>query len=1108
MHDESESPDSATSAGCLYRERMMLLRQLSAQVPDRARTLGYLLEVLGRHPRDIPFAVVYLPGAAGCSWTMAGKAGQLPEVLLRSSEEPEALLPVAQVASQGSPELVRLPGSGAGDSGQPCPEGEELLLAPILARQGGTLGVLGLGIDRSRSFDDDYRSFFELVAGQLGCALGTCGGPDLETLRHHAALEGINAILKGALTSGSERALGTVCLQIAQEVTRSSYGVIGELNGDGFLEISYLGPDGQACAMISTSERFCATDIYGKLLSLGNPVLDNAPQRHFPVHGMPEGHPVISCFLGVPLVSETKIIGMLAVANRPGGYTRGEQQVLEALAPAVVEAFQRKRAEQALQASEARLRQACRGANAAVWEWEPATGKVVWSPELWQVCGLEPGTHEPSYQAWLGSVLEEDRPGAEQAVREAVAQGGELCFEWRSLVCGRLRWFMSHASPQLSGQGGKVSYLGIVIDITDRKLVEEALRHSEGKFSTLFNKASLPAVLTRPPEYRFVDVNEAWGDLLGYSREDLIGKTSLEIGVIRNPERREEIVETLDRGANLRDCEQVLYTKSGKPLTVLTNVNTLMIDGEPYALTSIQDITARKRIEEELRSSEEKFSTMFEAAPIAISLATLPDGALHDVNAAWLGLAGFHSKDEVLGRTSLELGLLQDPQDRQRILDVYRRDGRVRNAETVSVSRDGVRRELLVSLDRVVISGVDYILTINEDITERKRVEEELRRHRDHLDALVKERTAALEARNAQLVVEATERLRVEKALAQSEQRYRAVVESQSDLITRYRPDGSYSFVNEAYCRFHGKSYQEVVGQNWHPDAVPEDLARIERRLRQLSPEHPSVSYECRVRSGAGKLHWMQVVNHGLFDAEGRLVESQAVGHDITELKETQQALKRYAQRLVQQDEELRQKVSMELHDDIGQELTALDFNLSYIGKNMSAESGRQLTGILEDSQVLTKEINRTVRNLMLDLRPSQLDVYGLAGAIQAYVHQYAKRSGLEVVLQIHPELPRMSPEKEVSLFRITQEALNNIGKYAHASKVTIALELERETVRLSIRDDGHGFQVGKTGPQPSGSGLGLTIMRERAEMVGGEFELTSQPGEGTTIQVRVGVEG
>jgi GAF domain-containing protein len=205
----------------------MLLRQLSAQVPDRARTLGYLLKVLGNHPRDIPYAVVYLPGAGGCNWSMAGKAGPLPEALLRSSEAPGALLPVAQVASQGSPELVRLPatGAGAGDSGQPRPEGEQLLLAPIVTRQGGTIGVLGLGIDPSRSFDEDYLSFFELVAVQLGCALGTCGGPDLETRRHQAALEGINAILKAALTSGSERELGTVCLQITRRSPAAATGL-------------------------------------------------------------------------------------------------------------------------------------------------------------------------------------------------------------------------------------------------------------------------------------------------------------------------------------------------------------------------------------------------------------------------------------------------------------------------------------------------------------------------------------------------------------------------------------------------------------------------------------------------------------------------------------------------------------------------------------------------------------------------------------------------------------------------------------------------------------------------------------------------------------------
>jgi len=507
-----------------------------------------------------------------------------------------------------------------------------------------------------------------------------------------------------------------------------------------------------------------------------------------------------------------------------------------------------------------------------------------------------------------------------------------------------------------------------------------------------------------------------------------------------------------------------------------------------------------------LRTSEEKFFTMFQAAPIAIALSSLPEGWLHDVNPAWLKLNGFQGKEEVLGKTSLELGLIPEPQRRDAILEEFRNNGLVRNAELRTTTRSGGQRDLSVNLDRVQIGGEEFILSIMEDVTARTRAEQELRRHRDQLNALVKARTTELETRNAQLVEEARERVKVEAELLQSEQRYRAVVDDQTELICRYRPDGSYLFVNPAWCRFYGKRPDEVLGTSWHPNSLPEDVPMIQRKLNQLSPEHPSVVVECRVASGTGELHWMQFVNHGVFDPEGRLTEGQAVGHDITQLKEAEQALKRYAQRLVRQEEELRKKVSMELHDDIGQELTALDFNLTYLGRNLPARTAKKLVELLEDSRSLARDINRTVRNLMGELRPSQLDIYGLEGAILSYVRHFKTRTGLTVDLHIPPDFPRIQPEEEITLFRILQEALTNVGKYAEAARVTVSLERSDQRVRLSVVDDGKGFRPRRPAPSALGSGWGLTIMRERAEMIGGSFKVESRQGGGTSIVVELPV--
>jgi len=478
-------------------------------------------------------------------------------------------------------------------------------------------------------------------------------------------------------------------------------------------------------------------------------------------------------------------------------------------------------------------------------------------------------------------------------------------------------------------------------------------------------------------------------------------------------------------------------------------------------------------------------------------------------------------------------------------------------------------------------------------------------------------------------LIDLTERRRMEEALSQSERRYRAVVEEQTELITRYRPDGSYTFVNQAFCRFFGKTPGEVIGSNWRPAAPAEEILTVESQPSQLSREHPVAVLENRVISGCGEERWMQFINRAFFDGEGRLVETQCVGRDITERKQAEitlaeskallksviestsdviwsvepvtfslssfnlsfseflfsrygirincgmrpedvfppgefvekwrafyrrtleegpftveyavyagdhvfeltfnplkrngtvfgvsvfgkeitarkqaeETLKRYARRLIVLEEELRKRIAMELHDDVGQELTALGLNLAYLDKCLPVEIMDKFRPVLEDSRELTKEISRSVRNLMVELRPPQLDEYGLAPALRCYGEQYAQRTGIAVSVEVDFDFPRLAGKIEPALFRITQEALNNVAKYAAATKVLISLRNDGPLTQLLIRDDGKGFIPQGASLQPMGSGWGLTIMRERAELVGARFRLETARGTGTSIIVEM----
>jgi len=182
---------------------------------------------------------------------------------------------------------------------------------------------------------------------------------------------------------------------------------------------------------------------------------------------------------------------------------------------------------------------------------------------------------------------------------------------------------------------------------------------------------------------------------------------------------------------------------------------------------------------------------------------------------------------------------------------------------------------------------------------------------------------------------------------------------------------------------------------------------------------------------------------------------SRSMIFDATENKRTEEKLKKYARRLIVMEEELRKKIAMDLHDDIAQVLSALGLQLAHISNNLKGEPENNLRQVLEDSRKLTKDVSRSVRDLMVELRPTQLDEYGLVTAIRSHVEHYANRIGVVVAVNVDPEVPRLTAKKETAIFRITQEALQNVAKHAAATKVTISLTRVGEIVRLTIADDG-----------------------------------------------------
>jgi PAS domain S-box-containing protein len=300
--------------------------------------------------------------------------------------------------------------------------------------------------------------------------------------QQNAILEGINKIFEEALSNRGETELGKVCLSVAEEITQSKFGFIGEINPKGLEDIAISNPGWEACNIIDSAghrrslSNFDIHGIYGRPLKEGKTLITNDPRNHPDIIGTPRGHPLLKSFLGVPLIREGVTIGLIAVGNREGGYTKNEMESLEGLALAIVEAFMRKRAEKALFSTMEYLHLAHDVAKSGIWEWDLKTNENIWSEELWKLYGLKPHSVQPSYEAWQPTVHPSDLAVVERAVQEAARNGTDLNTEWRVRSPNKTeRWLMSRGRPFRDANGQVTRLIGIVLDITERKQIEKKL---------------------------------------------------------------------------------------------------------------------------------------------------------------------------------------------------------------------------------------------------------------------------------------------------------------------------------------------------------------------------------------------------------------------------------------------------------------------------------------------------------------------------------------------------------------------------------------------------------------------------------------------------------
>src|SRR5262245_13603891 len=409
-------------------------------------------------------------------------------------------------------------------------------------------------------------------------------------------------------------------------------------------------------------------------------------------------------------------------------------------------------------------------------------------------------------------------------------------------------------SAEIITLSGRQCILAISNDITERVRAEDALRESEEKFSKVFKASPHRIAVSTLDEGRYIDVNDAVLSSLGYERSEMIGHTSKELGIFAEPEVRRKLVQALQNGP-VRNVELQLRSKSGEVRTVLWSGEIITLNGLRCLLNISNDITERKRAEEALRESEEKFSKVFRASPHRITISTLVEGRYIDVNEAVVRGTGYE-RSEVIGRQAKELNIF--PEEGRRKLAIALRKGSVRDLEVGLQSKSGEVRTVLMSAEIVTLNGVRCVVTLSNDITERKRTEE---------------------------------------ALRESEERFRTLANTVPSIIWMAAADGTIIFHNQQWLDYCGVAPGE--NSDWTQQVIhPGDLERLVAEWTRAGELGREFEVELRIRRRDGEYRWFLVRATPSHHDENRVDRWFGVATDIHDRRQTEEALRDSQERL------------------------------------------------------------------------------------------------------------------------------------------------------------------------------------------------------------------
>jgi len=631
-----------------------------------------------------------------------------------------------------------------------------------------------------------------------------------------------------------------------------------------------------------------------------------------------------------------------------------------------------------------------------------------------------------------------------ESVKQSFLDGKSYYEDWyTSLTGGKSTFVRVFFKTILNSKNEKVAGVCLVEDITERYKSRQLLKENEEKFRRLFENANDSIFLMKNDI--FIDCNQKTLKMFGCNRDEIIGKPPYLFSPEFQPDgrsSREKAVEKINTAimGDITTFDWVHIKLDGTPFDAEVSLNSFKLGEEILVQAIVRDVTERNKFLEKLKISEDKFSKIFDFTPDAILLSDVRTEKIYNINNGCTILSGY-TKEEAIGKTTLELGLWVDLKDRDKYIDLLKK-GEARNFEFNVRIKSGKIITVLISADIITIDNHPYVLANLRDINERKITEQKLRI---------------------------------------SEEKFRNIYNSTSDLIVITKIDGTILNINQAMLESTGLPQNQIVGTKIY-DLLSGDFKEESlRRNSELNKENTMPLIELELKNKNGAPISLEIISKTInYENEKATL---IVAHDIRERKNLE---KKVINSIIETEEKERQRLASDLHDEVGPLLSSMKMYINILSSNKDEEKSKY---IIEQLNELIEESIHNIREVSAALNPQLLSRYGLKAALESFFDKSKSLIGIQLVTNI--ENNRFPNNVEATYYRIIKELFNNTIKHANASNIAIELNFNDQLLVLNYSDNGVGF-IFEENFTDKKKGMGIQNIINRTKMINGKYSVMS----------------